>query len=227
MNYVLALLSGEIVAPILIVVGLAALLVYLLLIKKKSPWFASPTTRALKRIKTAPDITTPAGHEIYYLDGVTKDISLTEVDRGIEFTFKKLECAGYPVDRTRHHVKIVVQESEQAPESKAWAIRVPVANGDVYYNSEWDMMKGQRGEYHYILAAEQMIAAGDPYGDVFVLPYVPSNYSDTNYLARACSYSMEHITLAYYDFAKFEATKTHTDGTGHPLIPTCPGDADL
>lgn len=236
MNFIFALSIGDILLPLLVFGAMGALVWYLLKKKKESrpEWESTPTSRAMDRIKTEPDVITPNGVKIYYLDDVKQDLNLAEIDRGVDFAYKKAACNYLNAinDRQRHEdlggTKIVVIESERAPESGAWSFKVPIMNGtDPYYNSEWDMMKGQKGAYHYLLAAEQMVAVGEPFGDVFVLPYIPNDYEDKNYLARACSYSMEHILLSWYDGNRFEATKYHTDGTGHPIIPACEGDIEL
>jgi hypothetical protein len=208
------------------VFGLVGFIVFTIWHDKKkkvaNAWHLDPLSRAFERIKAAPDTTTPAGAKMYYVPSVTKDLSLTEIDRGIEHTFQKCECAGYPVNRAQHDIKVVVFESEQSPEAHVWSFKVPVMNGQPYYNSQWDMMKGQPGTFHYILAAELVVAIGSPYGDVHAIPYVPSSEPDKDYLARINEFSREHICLAWYDPPRYDATLNHAQGGGHPILAECP-----
>jgi hypothetical protein len=219
-------MDGWTIFGIVVVVALVGFIIFTIWRNRKKKideaWHIDPLSRAFKRIESAPDTTTPAGAKMYYMPAVSKDLPLAEVDRGNEHTFQKCECAGYPVNRAQHDIKVVVFESEQSPEAHVWCFKVPVLNGQPYYNSEWDMMKGQKGTYHYILAAELVVAIGTPFGDVHAIPYVPSSEPDKDYLARINEFSREHICLSWYDPERYEATKYHAQGSGHPIIAECP-----
>lgn len=186
---------------------------------EKPDWTRSTLDRAEKVMKTTP-VLTPAGKKVY-LETPVPDLGA--IDRGIEHTFRKLICAGYPVNRSRHNdIKIVVFESEKAPVSGDDCFRVPITYYDPYWNGPFDMMKDSDEFPHYILASGQAIYFGEPYGDVIVIPYS----TDAEYVERAVGYEWEHVGYAWYDFPKYLETQYHLTG-GHPLIASCPGDENL
>lgn len=209
---------------IITVVVFVVFVVFMLLMKRKKKqddaWKQSSETRGFQILKTIQPVLTPNGHKVFFEKGTNPaTFSLTACDTGVEQTFLKGECAGYPVDRPRHHVSIVVFNS--IPDSNGDpAFKVFISPGNPYFGSQWDKEAGKGEEVdHYVLVAGQTIAVGDPYGDVIVIPHHTGNEA---HLSTVCEYEMEHVILSYYDGEKFEATKTHNTG-GHPLIPSCPG----
>jgi hypothetical protein len=63
-----------------------------------------------------------------------------------------------------------------------------------------------------------MIAAGEPYGDVIAVPHPQGQ---AQFLENIVDYEYEHIAYAFYDGDKYEQTKIHGSGLGHPIIPPC------
>jgi hypothetical protein len=184
-------------------------------------WHKPTDTRAYQ-LMAQPGVRTPNGHTVHFQKGLTSYPEfLDAVDRGVEHTFEKGECAGFPVDRSRHEIRVCVLAGELAPESGDPSFRVaiwpPLFGEPSYYNGPFDMMKGSEEYVHYVLAAGQTIQAGIP--DVIAVPYCPPNKLE--YLATVCGYEMEHVLLAWHDGVRYEETKTHTSG-GHPLLEECP-----
>jgi hypothetical protein len=80
------------------------------------------------------------------------------------------------------------------------------------------MMRGDKKGIHYILAAGQTIGAGEPNGDIFIIP----NTNESTYIENVTYFELEHILTAWYDAELYEANLNHSHGTGHPFLPTCP-----
>ncbi len=215
----------NIIAPILILAALAAVTLLFLYLKKKkkadNAWKEPAFSRAERIIASTPASSTPNGHKVHFEAGAKQEtMSYDAMDRGVEKTFAKGECAGYAVDRPRHRITFVVFNSE--PDSQGDpCYRQFIKPGNPYFGGEFDKKAGQGEEVdHYILVAAQIVAIGDPLGDVIVVPHHTGNEV---HLATVCEYEMEHAVLAAYDGPKFEATKTHGFGQGHPLMDDCPG----
>jgi hypothetical protein len=208
---------------VLVIVGALvaiALVAYFIKKKNKNPdWYLNPVDRGFKYMREVTPVMTPGENIAVYYEPKVNPIPLEAADQGIRNLFTRLRCK-YPLtDRGRHDIKLVVLASEKAPESGTPAFRVAIANGTPYYNSEWDMMRGSKESVHYVLAAGQMMAAGVPYGDVLLIP----SDSDVTFITNIVDYEEEHAALANYDPAEFERTKIHGAGTGHPIVPSCPG----
>jgi hypothetical protein len=206
------------IIAILIIAAITGIILYLKKKKKKeNVWKFGAWALAKTIIDTTSPETTPANHKIY------KDVTVTNLnpeanDEGIEETFKKGECANYPVDRSRHRVSTVVFPS--IPDSQGDpCYKEFISPGNPYYGTEWDGEAGKGEEAdHYVKVAGQTVAVGEPYGDVIVIPEHTANQSSHQSLVT--SFEMEHVCLAYYDGYKFEETKYHLTG-GHPLIADC------
>lgn len=216
-------MSGTIIG-ILIALAFAGVVAFLLLRKKKKKqddsWKQSAETRAARIRMLVQPATTPAGWKVYFESGADPSVfSLPACDIGVEKTFQKGECAGYVVERSRHQISIVVFNS--IPDSQGDpAYKVFVAPGNPYYGSEWDKEAGKGQEVdHYILAAGQTVGVGEPAGDIICIPHHSGKEA---HLSTVVEYEMEHVMLAWHDGPKFEETKTHGSGQGHPLIPDCP-----
>lgn len=187
--------------------------------KKKDalePWQKDINTRGFDLLKQ-PGVKTPAGHTVHYEVGTAQQ-DLAALDRGIEHTYQKGECAGYPVKREDHDVHIIVLKGEISPEQHIPCYRVAIGAYDPYWNSEFDMMKDVKARFHYILASGQVLAVGVPYGDVIMIP----DNGDSAFQETVAGYENEHCVLAWYDGPKDNATRVHGAGQGHPIIPECP-----
>lgn len=189
--------------------------------KAANEWKFGTFDRAMKIVNSTTPLVTPNGHKVYFESGTDKNsFSLPACDIGVEKTFTKAECVPYPVDRTQHRISIVVfnaiADSQCDP-----AFKVYITNQNWYYNSEWDKATCPGDECdHYVLAAGQTIAVGEPYGDVIVVPH---HAGKEEHLARVVEYEMEHVILAWADGPRYEATVNHQNGNGHPLLSDCPG----
>jgi hypothetical protein len=218
---------SEYLIPILVMAGLAAVVLIILYLRKKKrsdeAWKESTFARTIALMKRVTPVVTPGGVELYYEEGVTRNIDMASVDEGREVVFRKLECAGYVVNRGQHSAKICIFNSELSPESRTPSFRVFIAPGNPYYGGPYDMAPcpGQECD-HYVLAAGEMVAAGEPYGDVLAIPHPQG---DNAFLKTIVDYETEHIGYAWYDGDKFEETKIHGSGLGHPIIAPCPDEA--
>ena len=182
-------------------------------------WKWSPWERSLKLINAKNFTLTPGGAKVYFEQPLTpQGFSLPACDLGIRKAFEKAECAGYAVNRGQHNISIISLPSENDSQGDP-AFRVFISHTSEYYNSEWDKATCPGLECdHYVLAAGQTVAVGTPYGDVIVVPH---HIGKDEHLATVVEYEMEHVLLSYYDPVKFEETKYHLNGAGHPLIPDC------
>jgi hypothetical protein len=221
-------MDNGLLVTILILVGLAALTLFILWRKKvkkaADSWKQGSFDRARAIMAEEPEFLTPKGYKVYFEKGAEPaDFTFDAIDIGVEKTFEKCLCAEYNVDRSRHHIHVVVFNSIKAPESGIPAYKVFIGPGNFYYWSDWDMEKGKGQEVdHYILAAGETVGVGITYGDIIVVPSY-GNDDNPEDLARVVEFEMEHVTLAYYDGDKYQETKFHGTG-GHPLIPDCPSD---
>jgi hypothetical protein len=205
------------------VAGITAFILWRKSAKKKADAWKMPVeTRAFRIMDSVTPIVTPNGHQVYFEEGADPSaFSLAACDRGIEYTNKKSECIGYPVDRSQHHNSIVVFNS--IPDSLGDpAYKVYIGTLSPYYGSEWDKEAGKGEEVdHYILAAGQTVAVGEPFGDIMVIPHHSGKEA---HLETVVGFEREHMDLSWYDGFKFEDTKYHLTG-GHPLIEdTCGSD---
>jgi hypothetical protein len=210
-------------APYLVIGALVAVVLIILWLRKKkradNAWKEPTFKRATELIKGSPAQTTPGGIKIYYEKGVAQDLDHAICDRAYENVFKKLECNGYTPNRTRHDPKIVVLNSILSPESRTPCYKIFIRPGNYYYGGPYDMEAGKGEEAdHYVLAAGEMIAAGTPYGDVIAVPHPQGQ---AQFLENIVDYENEHIAYTYYDGDKYEETKNHGSGIGHPIIAPC------
>jgi hypothetical protein len=185
--------------------------------KAANAWKENTLDRARRIIASTTPSITPAGHKVYFEPGTDKTtFTLAACDAGIERTFQKGgECAGYTIDRPRHRISIIVLAAEMDSQGDP-AFRVYISNQNPYWNSEWDKATCPGDECdHYVLAAAQTIAVGDPQGDWIVVPHHAGREA---HLSTVCEYEMEHVLLSYVDPDKYWATQTHGNGQGHPLI---------
>ena len=208
------------IVGIICVVAVGGFIAYMLWHNIDPFWEKSTLDRALILIKETP-IVTPDNVQMFYEKGVAQ-ISHAAVDRGIARAFGRLACR-YTTERGQYVIKVVVLQGEIAPESRLPCFRVPINSASPYYNGEWDAMKGSNRKVHYIRAAAQMVAVGTPYGDVMVFP----STGDEAFIENVADHEFEHIGLAHEDEPEFKRTMYHGEGTGHPIIPPCPGTAPV
>lgn len=189
-------------AIIIVAAGIAAVII-LFLIRRK--WLGDISGRVF----AITDRTIlPSGLAVWVEDGASlNDAEIAAIENGLERCFEKARRAGYdrPL-RLSDYIVAIVGDAVRSPESQIWSYKLPA--GD-YAGSEWDLGG-------YILAAGQMIAVGEPYGNIIAVP--EHKGTDLEQLAEVVMYEAEHIILAYCDGEKFEATKIHGSGQGHPLF---------
>jgi hypothetical protein len=210
-------------APYLVIGALVAVVLIILWLRKKkradNAWKEPTFGRATAMLKGSPAQTTPGGVQIYYEKGVAQDLDHAIVDRAYENVFKKLECNGYTVNRAQHRAKIVVLNSILSPESRTPSYKIFIRPGNYYYGGPYDMEAGKGEEVdHYVLAAGEMIAAGEPYGDVIAVPHPQGQ---AQFLENIVDFEFEHIGYAWYDGVKYDETQNHGGGYGHPIIAPC------
>lgn len=154
--------------------------------------------------------TMPSGLVLLVESGAS--ISQPEIDaieNGLNECFERARGQNYdrPLNLSDYQVAII-GDSVRAPESQQWCYKLPI-KGSGYEGTEWDLGG-------YLLAAGQTIAAGIPYGNIIALP--DHHGTDLEQLAQVAGYEAEHVILAHCDGDKYEATKVHGQGQGHPLF---------
>lgn len=148
------------------------------------------------------------GFHFWREDGVTVGPKLQNaIEDGLVRAHRKAECSGYtralnPDDYTIIFLK-GVRDAAGNP-----AFSIPA--GD-YRGTEWDRGDGT------MLAAGQVIDIDK--GWIAIPAHTEADYDN---LAQVIEYEAEHVILYQNDRAKYELTKFHAPGTGHPLIPDCP-----
>jgi hypothetical protein len=151
--------------------------------------------------------TTPAGVRLRIEPGVSvSDDAKAAIDAGIRRTLLKTQCRyGRSLRHSDYIVAVVKSVRDQHGDP---AYKLPCGQ---YCGSVYD----QGG---YILVAGQMLAAGEPFGNIIVLP---EHTDRIDHMALAAEYEAEHVELSWWDGDEYERTKTHGQGSGHPII-TCP-----
>lgn len=208
--------------PILIIAGFAVGIIVFLRLKAKKKindaWKVDTTSRAFRVLNhVAPE--TSAGIKLYYEPGVERGVPAEPIVAGRERTLERLRCLGYTVNHA-HRTSVVIFPMELSPESRTPCFKVAIwPHGNPLWNSEWDQMRGSKETPHYVLAAGQTIAVGEPLGDIFIIP----RSTDTTFLTDVSDHEYEHIGYAHYDAVKYYETEYHQTGP-HPFIPdTCGG----
>jgi hypothetical protein len=182
--------------------------------KHKEAWEHDVETRAFKVLKLP---ALPGTFSKIHYEPGTQKIDVDAAERGILHCFEKAACAGYVDDIANHDIHIIVFKGELSPEQKIPSYREMITETSGYFNSEFDQMKGSKKWPHYIFAAGQMLTAGTPWGDSIIIP----DNCNAEETARICEYEFEHIILAWNDPIKFEETKIHGMGAGHPILSEC------
>lgn len=175
----------------------------------------NPYLRAAALLKAGKYVSSPRGTKVYPEAGVTADEKeLESIDIGLTTTFDKVRC-NYPNTPQKHpgfdyaEWEVALFVSEVTPGGNV-AFRVPC---DGYCGTQYD-----QGGFIY---AGGMVTGvvGDSY--TISLPDVKLDKYDG--LANGAEFEAEHWWLATVDAAKYEATKIHGIGQGHPIIPSCGG----
>lgn len=197
----------ETVVIILIIAAVIGLAVYLVRQKqiKKAGQFKTIETRVYaitdkRKMPSGLNIWVEAGAAI-----VPPEVDA--IERGLKECFERAKKAGYdrPLNLSDYIVAIV-GDCIRSPEGKIWSYKLPAGP---YAGTSWDLGG-------FILAAGQMIAAGEPFGNIIVLP--EHKGTDFDQLSTIAGYEAEHIILCWCDGDKFEATKVHGTNAGHPLF---------
>ena len=155
-------------------------------------------------------VRSPRGVTVKFEKGVTVSADeMAAIDAGLQDTFDRSPCHGYLRALNHNEYTVAILNSQDRDSLGNPAYRLPCAQ---YCGTEYD--KGG-----YILVAGEMVALGSPYGNIIALPDHNDRYENER---LAASFEAEHIVLGWNDGDKFEATKTHGQGQGHPIIENCP-----
>ena len=129
------------------------------------------------------------------------------MERGLTRCFEKARAVGYdtPFNLSAYTI-VILGDAMRAPESQTLCYKLPAGP---YAGTQWDLGG-------FILAAGQCVYIGGATGNVIAIP--EHNGQDLEQLALISEYEAEHVILFYCDPAKFEATKVHGQGQGHPLF---------
>ena len=147
------------------------------------------------------------GFRFWREDGVTIGPRLQNaIEDGLVRAFRKAECAGYSLGLNPESYTIIFLKGVRDAAGNP-AFSIPA--GD-YRGTEWDQGDGT------ILAAGQVIDVEK--GWIAIPAHTAADYDN---LARIIEYEAEHVILYQNDRAKYEQTKFHIAGSGHPLIPEC------
>lgn len=184
-------------------IGTAAFLVFLWWRRRRGLSDIDKRVHGIKNRQTL-----ASGLHLWIEKGVNQPTAgeIQAIESGMQECFRRARANNYhqPLSLSSYNVAIV--QSIRAPESQIWSYKLPAGP---YAGTEWDLGG-------YILAAGQVISIGEPHGNIIVLP--DHHGTDLEELARVAGYEVEHIVLAYCDAEKFEATKVHGQGQGHPLF---------
>lgn len=200
-----------VVVVTLVIVGLGLLVYY-----RKRSKIKSLDKRVFK-IKDDRKWTAPSGLTFWVEEGanVTEE-EIAAIETGMLACFNRAVSNNYnePLSLSDYIIAIM-GDSQRAPESFIWCNKVPAAQ---YEGSEWDLGG-------YILAGGQVISWGPLVGNIIALPdhhgeniYLPNGQTDLEALAEVADNETQHIILAYCDWPRFVATRTHGIGQGHPIF---------
>lgn len=206
-------MNNELIWAILIFGGLAAVVLFLLWRRKKEKEANRTIGKRVVDLSNQPDRrrTASLGTNIWLEDDAACSESVMRAfENGLAHAFEKAACRGYTRALNHSDYNIAVLKSHENDSQGFPAYRLPCQN---YCGSVYD--KGG-----YILAAGQMVFVGTPYGNWIAIP--EHTVQQLEHAETIAEYEAEHVILAWNDGAEFERTKTHGDGTGHPIIPACP-----
>lgn len=194
---------------IIVAAALTALVILVVWLRHKRPQ-PDLFTRAMK---TTNRRRKASGLQVWVEDGAqVPDAAVIET--GLLDCFHKGLCRGYTRALTLGEYIVVVLKA--APERSSDGMPALAIPAGTYAGTVFD--KGG-----YILIAGQMLTAGEPYGNIIVIPEHALTDAENNHLRLIIEYEAEHVILAYNDEAEFERTKFHGGGVSHPIIPDCDG----
>lgn len=187
---------------ILLVAGVVALTIWLV-IRRRSIKSIETRVFSIKDKRTQ-----ASGLQIWVEQGAgISPAEIEAIERGLLRCFEKARVRGY--DRPLHldeYIVAIIADSERSPEAQIWSYKLPAGP---YAGTEWDLGG-------YILAAGQMIAGGEPYGNIIAIP--DHHGTDLDQLAEIAMYEAEHLIALHCDAELYEATKVHGQGQGHPIF---------
>lgn len=155
---------------------------------------------------------TPKGANLWKQDGTVITEDVAAIDDGLTALFERARCHiseydGKPVSRAMKHAEYIVAilKSTDLDSNGDPAIRIPAAQ---YAGTIYD--KGG-----YVLIAGQMLAQGEPYGNVMAIPDHQTNFER---MRDVVGFEAEHIVAALNLPTLYWANETHTQSSGHPFI---------
>lgn len=196
---------NELLPIILMVAVVVALAVWFYLRKKKTSEIGDRVMQIDDKRRA------PSGLTLWIEDGVKiTSQQIWNIEQGLNATFIKAACYGYQrAMRLSDYIIAIVKGEPDSDGNPCYRLPAGQYAGTVY----------DKGGY--ILAAGQVLAVGEPYGNIIVVPEHFEGQGE--HLSLISEYEAEHVILAWNDGDKFERTKTHGDGTGHPIISDCDG----
>ena len=165
---------------------------------------------------------TPQGAHLWAQTGTSitaEDIQA--IDEGLSALFARAKCyisehTGRslaeidPHHRAMKHDEYIVAvlRSTDVDSNGDPAIRIPPGQ---YAGTEYD--KGG-----YVLIAGQMLAIGQPHGNIIIVPDHQANFQR---MADAVGFEAEHIVSGHNLPTLYHENETHGQGKGHPFITKC------
>jgi len=138
--------------------------------------------------------------------------SLEAYERGMADCFRRAGCLGYTRQISHSDYIVAILKSIENDSQGMPAYRLPAGQ---YAGTEYD--KGG-----YILVAGQLVFLGTPHGNVIAIPDHELE-GQMEHGAAVAGYEVEHVLHGWNNAERFEETKTHGAGNGHPTIPECLG----
>lgn len=154
---------------------------------------------------------TQKGAKIYSKSGTTSALKFT-VDEALDKLFDDARAIGYS-NKLNHadYTVFVKDDCVRAPESGILSFLIDAPN---YDGSIWD--QNPKDGIGQVYAAEQvMLNYGVPTGE-----FVICNDADLANVANTVRFGAEHILAFHNDRDFYEKTRTHSETSGHPLIPS-------
>lgn len=173
----------------------------------------NPFWRADQLVKKGVYTASPLGAKLYTEAGVTLNAQEKDaVDEGLTAVFEKVRC-NYPNTPKAHPAfqysewEVLFFQSEVTPGGNV-AFRVPCGS---YCGTQWD-----QGGYIYAAAMVTGVV-----GETYTIAVPDVKLDRYEQLKKGTEFEGEHWWLASVDGAKYELTKIHGVGQGHPIIPDC------
>lgn len=160
---------------------------------------------------------TPKGVKVWIQDGVVYDgFDAASIDVGIGNLIKKTNCLPYQNLKVHSNYIVALLKSTETSSDGFPAYRLPCAQ---YCGTVFD--KGG-----YILVSGQILVNRTA-GVLEYIAVIPDHTpAQVEHLKLIVEYEAEHLILFANDRARFEATQTHTETSGHPIINDCQNKTD-